>query len=269
MIDLSRDNLERYRTLWHSECIENKLSDSSGFLIMDVSRSLANLDSSMAWMSISEPYVGAFFTVIAAITGAGIAGFFSFLATKKAHEFNIEKADRDQRAITSNTLALIMIEIKAAWGVYVDEYAVDLKSIESGKPYVVMFPIGVNTFSLYDSSPSCLANLPVEVAEKIVLIYMRMKGMIAMIELNNNDARQAFNAAESRMQALYNEATMSGKELSNEALEAIYKNYVDYEAAKLGMGNTADGMKLLGADIECLYASLLEIAPSYQQASSK
>ena len=229
---------------------------------MDIINSLANL-----WtLESRDTFVGAFFTVIAAICGAGIAGRFSFSAIEKAHTYNIEKAEREEKKITRNTLKLIMIEIKTAWEVYHNEYAADLKLIEKGKPYTVMFPVGANTFSLFDSSPSCLANLPVEIAEKIVLIYMRMKGMIAMIELNNNDARQALNAAESRMQTLYDEMTEYGKNFSSETLADTYKNYVNHEAVKLGMGGTADGMKLLGAEIECLHRSLLKMTHHYQQS---
>lgn len=262
MIHSNQDKLDRYRTLWHSECLENKPIINSETLSMDINNTLAHLGTLLS----GDTFVGAFFTVIAAICGAGIAGYFSFLATKKAHRYNIEKAEREERIITRNTLALILIEIKAAWEVYHNEYAVGLKLIQQGKPYVVMFPVGTNTFSLYDSSPSCLANLPVEIAEKIVLIYMRMKGMIAMIELNNNEARQAFNAAESRMQALYDEMAEHGKKLSNETLAETYETYVNHEAVKLGMGSTADGMKLLGADIECLHTSLLKMARHYQQS---
>lgn len=231
---------------------------------MDINNTLKAIGSFFAETLTSETFVAALITGLAAILGAGIAGYCSFLATKKAHQYNMEKTGREEKAITDNTLALIMIEIKTAWDVFNDEYAKELRLLEDGKPYVVMFPVGANTFSLYDSAPSCLANLPIEIAEKIVLIYMRMKGLIAMIEVNNHDMRKAHYAAENTLQKIRNDMTSYGQTLEGEKLSNIYNIHVNYEAIKIGMGSTADGMKLLGAEIEDLYTSLLKIELHYR-----
>lgn len=264
MIVSRRDTLDSYRTLWHSECIENKLKNNSEPLNMDFNNTLINIGSLLEKILTSETFVAASITALAAILGAGIAGYCSFLATKKAHLYNIEKTDREEKAFTSNTFTLIMIEIKTAWEVYNNEYANDLLLLKPGKPYIVIFPVGTNTFSLYDSSPSCLANLPIEIAEKIVLIYMRMKGLIAMIEVNNHDTRQAYHATEIRMQIIRDEMAARGRPLEGEDLESIYQNHINHEATKIGMGSTADGMKLLGAEIDDLYNSLIKLKQRYQ-----
>lgn len=262
MITSRRDNLESYRVLWHSDCINNKLDNNAE--LMDINSTLKSIWLLVADVLTSETFVAALTAIVAAILGAGIAGYCSFLATKKAHEYNMEKADREEKAITRNTLALIMIEIKTAWDVYNNEYGKDLRLLEDGEPYVVTFPVGVNTFSLYDSSPSCLANLPIEIAEKIVLIYMRMKGLIAMIEVNNHDARQAHYAAENTLRKIFDDMVSFGRMPDRENLNNIYNTHVNHEATKIGMGSTADGMKLLGAEIEDLYNSLLKIKLRYQ-----
>lgn len=93
--------------------------------------------------------------------------------------------------------------------------------------------------------------------------------MIAMIELNNSDARQAYYSAENTMQKLRDGMTTNGWKLSPEKLDDIYKNHVNHEAVKLGMGSTADGMKLLGAEIEDLYISLLGIEQRYQKSQNQ
>ena len=200
--------------------------------------------------------------LLAATLGATIAGVFSFKAIKKAHEYNLEKSDREEQRITENTLALLMIEIRTALELYNKEYAKDLKDIPKGKPYIVTFPVGTNTFTLYDSSPSCLANLPIEVAEIIVLIYMRMKGLIATIKINNSDVRQAHHAAENSMQIVLGGMAANGRQPNTESLDSTYQKYVNHEAIKLSMGATADAMKLLGDEIDALYVSLLKITSS-------
>ncbi|NMZ34066.1 hypothetical protein [Pseudomonas proteolytica] len=213
----------------------------------------SNIISGIVKILSNETFIAA---ITAAIFGAAIAGYFSFLAIKKAHKYNMEKADLEVRTVTSNTLRLIMIEIKTAWEVYDAEYAKDLNTLAEGEPYIATFPVGANTFSLYDSSPSCLANLPIDLAEKIVLIYMRMKGLIAMIELNNSDARQVYSSTEINVQAICNERVASGRPLTGEELEKVFNTHLNHEAVRLGMGSTANGMKLLGAEIKDLYIAL-------------
>ena len=90
-----------------------------------------------------------------------------------------------------------------------------------------------------------------------------------MIELNNSDTRQAYYSAENNMQKLRDGIATNGWKLSAEKLDVVYKNHVNHEAIKLGMGSTADGMKLLGAEIEELYISLLEIEQRYQQSHNQ
>ncbi len=85
-----------------------------------------------------------------------------------------------------------------------------------------------------------------------------------MIEINNHDTRQAHYAAENTLQKIRNDMTSFGRTLDGENLKNVYSTHVNYEATKIGMGSTADGMKLLGAEIEDLYISLLKIKLRYQ-----
>lgn len=69
---------------------------------MDFNNTLINIGSFFAKALTSETFVAALITGAAALLGAGIAGYFSFLATEKAHQNNMEKAEREEKKITSN-----------------------------------------------------------------------------------------------------------------------------------------------------------------------
>jgi len=186
---------------------------------------------------------------IAALLGAGIAGWFGFKATERAHAFALAKAEADDKRITRQTLELLMVEVSTALAVFDHEYAKDLEALPEGESYVCQFPIGENTFPIYDSAPTCLANLPPEISSTLVRLYMRMKGMIAMIKANNEDTAQAHAAARVEL--------LKVGTLSFIDPDKMYEKMVMAAADNLLMGSTADAMKGLAVEIRDLHKQLL------------
>lgn len=185
---------------------------------------------------------------VSAVVGAGIAGWFGFQATKRAHAYALQKATTEEQKVTRNTLELLMVEISTALTIFEEEYASDLDQIPEGAPYICDFPIGENTFPIYDAAPSCMANFKPEVAAAIVRIYMRMKGMVAMIKMNNQETTQAHEAARMEMFKL------SGISFTHS--EGLYEQFVIAAANNLQMGSTADAMKALAVEIRTLHRQL-------------
>ncbi|MNV96558.1 hypothetical protein D3C71_1915800 [compost metagenome] len=86
----------------------------------------------------------------------------------------------------------------------------------------------------------------------IVRLYMRAKGLISMVELNNVDSERARELAEARLREQVSRLT------NNEVLEAgnrLNEQYVldtHHNAKIMGMGMTANGMKGLIQEIQTL-----------------
>ncbi|WLG35332.1 hypothetical protein PSH85_06050 [Pseudomonas simiae] len=191
--------------------------------------------------------------VFIALTAAYIGAKATSKATTKAHLYATQKSELDELEKTRNTLKLIKVELTSAWEIYYLEYGLELLQLPEGDPCIDIFPIGENIFPIYDSAPSCLANIEPSISTNIVRIYMRVKGLISMINLNNADCQSAFSAGRHATQELANKAIAQGKEISDELtkkLDEYHDYYAHQEARKLRMGQTANSMKLLTIELK-------------------
>lgn len=183
---------------------------------------------------------------VSALVGASIAGWCSFKATKTAHKYAMQKAESEEKKVTRQTLSLMLTEIQTAWKIYKEEYAPDLDILPKEAPLLVVFPLGENVFVVYDSAPSCMANLPSEISENLVRIYMRMKGMMALIKLNNEETLEAIRLAQEQI------IKLSGP--------IDEDRYIMHQATKLKMETNAQSMRALAGEIDELYARLLTLS---------
>ncbi|AMB86008.1 hypothetical protein AWM79_12145 [Pseudomonas agarici] len=197
--------------------------------------------------------------VFIALAAAYIGARATSRATTKAHEYATQKSKDDEREITENTLRLINAELTTAWDIYMLEYGKELMQLAEDSPHFSIFPIGENPFPIYDSAPSCLANVDPLVSSKIVRIYMRTKGLISMINLNSTDCQAVYNAGRYATQNLVNKAISEGQAINEEGarrLNEYHDFYVQQEAKKLGMGSTANGMKSLTIELDELLTTI-------------
>ncbi|AZE76132.1 hypothetical protein [Pseudomonas synxantha] len=191
--------------------------------------------------------------VFIALVAAYIGARATSKATTKAHNFSIEKSKSDNLENTQNTLKLIKAELTSAWDIYYSEYGSDLLQLLEGEACVDVFPIGDNPFPIYDSAPSSLANIDPAISANIVRIYMRVKGLISMININNADCQTIYDAGRNATQKLANKFIAEGKELNEELakkLEEYHDYYAHQEAKKLRMDRTAYSMKLLTIELQ-------------------
>lgn len=120
------------------------------------------------------------------LIGALIGGAFTWVAAIRSHNLEVASKKKNDEQVLINTLSLIRAELTVAWGIYQEEFSNDLVELPYGRPYLNLFPVGANPFPIYDSAPPCLAELPPELAKDVVYFYVRAKGLIEMINVNNN-----------------------------------------------------------------------------------
>jgi hypothetical protein len=207
--------------------------------------------------------------LVSAFIGAVIGGLFTMVATERSHRLGTITARtareageaevvREQQLTLFNTSQLILVEILTAWSVFREEYGAELMALPPDTPYVCSFPLGDNPFPLFDSAPECLAQLPPAASGQIVRFYMRAKGMVSMIKMNNADtaavhahARDAFSAR--RIQ-------LSTTGISKVDMDMQLQKHFDEEATRmatfLGMGDMANAMKNLTNEVEIIVTDL-------------
>lgn len=197
--------------------------------------------------------------VIIALIAAWMGASATRSATKRANEYATKKAVEDENRLTRNTLLLLKVEMTTAWDIYTREYSEDLVNLAPNEPYLCTFSVGENPFPIYDSAPACLTNIQPETSEKIVRLYMRTKGLIRMIEANNDDYKDICEAGQVAVRDLLEKASSEKIEISEEGskkLSQFYSQYIYQESKKLGMGGTADAMKLLTHELGDLINSI-------------
>ncbi|MBD8598999.1 hypothetical protein [Pseudomonas sp. CFBP 8772] len=199
-----------------------------------------------------------------ALGGALIGGLFTLWATHRTQKAESDRATQerrdnraqveDERQLTlANTAQLILVEVTTAWKVYQVEYATGLMQIPDGAPYLCVFPIGDNSFPIFDSAPGSLAQLPIATSQLIVRFYMRAKGLISMINMNNFDTERAREFANVELQKRSSQTdSLAGFETELAEITPRYAQDAHKMASLLGMGSTADGLKGLTNEIEGL-----------------
>ncbi|WP_312272399.1 hypothetical protein [Pseudomonas sp.] len=196
--------------------------------------------------------------LISAFIGAVVGGRFTMKATNQSHTLQQKREAESEQEITKNTIKLIRAELLTAWQIYSEEFKEELYSREDGAPYLAVLPIGDNVFPLYDSSPVGLAKIPSDLSEKIVRAYMRAKGLIKMIELNNKKYEMVIDHANKKVQEKALEYSKELLENPNilKKIEYLHDQEMLIMAKYLNMGPLADGMKSLSLEIESLINSI-------------
>ncbi|MCK9704969.1 hypothetical protein [Pseudomonas syringae] len=194
-----------------------------------------------------------FIALIAAYIGAAATS----RAADKSHHLAKQKATQDEIQLTNNTLKLIRTEITTAWNIFIFEYGSDLLELDKDQPYICVFPIGHNTFPIYDSSPACLANIEPALAEKIVRTYMRTKGLISMINMNNAHSEAAINTGRSQLIEFQEAAILDNQPpMNQDERDLRYGFLVRQEAIALGMADNANGMRSVAKELAVLIQTI-------------
>lgn len=195
-----------------------------------------------------------------ALIGALVGGGLTMKATKMAHQLESKRLSNEQKTVLNNTLSLLKVELSTAWEIYKYEYADNLLKLADTEPYLNAFPIGENTFPIYDSAPSCLANAPPEITREIIKIYMRIKGLITMVQSNNADYLLACEYGRTETEKLRATITPTLLEPNEEFFKLLSSSYLQHmkvQACLLGMGNNTEGLKNITKEISSTLDSII------------
>lgn len=191
------------------------------------------------------PTVDTLVNLAAGLIGAGIGGFCTLKGTGHAHRLALEKEAAVNHEKMVTTLMLLRTEIATAWQIFWDEIGSDMLAQTEEEPYLAIFPVGEPPFPLFNSAPQALSLLPCDLAKDIVHFYMRAKGLIAMIEMNNRDYEQALQHA----RHLLDSYLRLDRNLPQLQQQEHFQDGVNYMAAMLGMGDTAEGIRALAREL--------------------
>lgn len=195
------------------------------------------------------PNIDTLVNFAAGLLGAGIGGLCTFKGTKYAHRLALEKEAAAEHEKMVTTLMLLRTEIATAWQIFLDEIGIEMLAQAVDEPYLTVFPIGESPFPLFNSAPQALNLLPRDLAEDIVHFYMRAKGLIAMIEMNNRDYEQALQHARRLLDSYQARAREQDRDMPEKLQHEIFQGGVNYMAAMLGMGDIAEGMRGLAREL--------------------
>ncbi|MCX2546568.1 hypothetical protein [Pseudomonas sp. COW5] len=201
----------------------------------------------MDWGS-ADSYV----SLASGLVGALIGGAFTLKGATKAHELAMEKEKAADKDRTVKTLMLLRIEISAAWQSFREECFDTLLEQQLETPFLEIVPIGASPFPIFDSGQQALTLLPQDLAKDVVHFYMRAKGVIAMIEVNNRDYEEALQHG----RALLTKRTEQDREQRKNSIDdeqaQQFLEDVEFMASLLGMPGTADGIRSIGQELEPL-----------------
>ena len=179
------------------------------------------------------------------LIGAGIGGFCTLKGTNHAHRLALQKEAAADHEKMVTTLMLLRTEIETAWQIFEDEIGSEMLAQTANEPYLAIFPIGDSPFPLFNSAPQALNLLPYDQAKDVVRFYMRAKGMIAMIEMNNRDYEQALQHA----RHLLDSHLAQNRDMPQKLQQELFQGGVEYMAAMLGMGDNAEGIRGLAREL--------------------
>lgn len=191
------------------------------------------------------PTIDTLVNLAVGLIGAGIGGFCTLKGTGYAHRLALEKEAAADHEKMVTTLMLLRTEIATAWQIFWDEIGSDMLAQAEDEPYLAIFPVGESPFPLFNSAPQALSLLPCDLAKDIVHFYMRAKGLIAMIEMNNRDYEQALQHA----RHLLDSYLTLDRNMPQLLQQEHFQDGVNYMAAMLGMGDTAEGIRALAREL--------------------
>ena len=121
-----------------------------------------------------------------AVVGGGIAGYFSWKATTRAHEYQ-SKQEKDYRAQRlQNLLQALHDELETIWERYQRMVGVQVEALKSGEPFPYHFPIFEDYFVIYNSNAELLGEIPDSDLRKLIVVtFTSAKGLVDSYRHNN------------------------------------------------------------------------------------
>lgn len=193
---------------------------------------------------------------VIALCGAITGGLFTLIGAARAHKLDRLHVQDQQNERLENVLRIIQTEANTLWHIFKSEYATELVQQGKTKPYLVEFPIGDGTFTIYDSAPEVLAYASSDTAQLIVFFYIRAKGLAELIKYNNEDVDKALGFAREAVAAHISTCRKLSIDPNPDELEQIYHGKIDQISDLMNMSATAETLINLYYEVESTHTLL-------------
>ena len=126
-------------------------------------------------------------TIIGAVVGGAIAGYYSFKATKEAHQNQRTLAEQNEAHIILSLLQSIHDELETVYDNYQENMGHRLESLNEGQALIFYYPLVSDFFSVYNGNTILLGRIKNnDLRKSIIKTYTLGKGLIDSFRMNND-----------------------------------------------------------------------------------
>lgn len=126
-------------------------------------------------------------TLVGAIVGGLIAGYYSLKATKEAHHHQKTLAEENEKLIISSLLQAIHDELETIFDQYQETMGHKVESLNDGEPLNFYYPVVSDFFTVYHGNSFLLGRIrDNDLRKSIIKTYTIAKGMADSFKLNND-----------------------------------------------------------------------------------
>lgn len=126
-------------------------------------------------------------TISGAIIGGLIAGKYSLMATRRAHENQKKIADENEAAIIKSLLQAIYDELETVYDRYQETMGSRIESLDKGMPLNFYYPVISDFFTVYHGNSFLIGRIKDHDLRKgIIKTYTLAKGLMDSYRLNND-----------------------------------------------------------------------------------
>jgi len=126
-------------------------------------------------------------SVISAVIGGIIAGYFSLRATNQSHANQKEIAEHNELQIIKSLLQAIHDELETVFESYQTTMGNRLESLQDGQPLFCYYPLISDFFNVYNGNTFLIGRIKDhDLRKNIIKTYTLGKGMIDSYRMNND-----------------------------------------------------------------------------------
>lgn len=125
-------------------------------------------------------------SVVSALVGGAIAGFFSLRAVDRSAKKDSEMRKKEEESLLNAFLLSIRDEVDTLWNRYMWGIGEELEKLPENQPFLWQYPLTQNYFSVYDNNSSLIGKIKEDNLRKLIIItYTQAKGLIDSYRFNN------------------------------------------------------------------------------------
>lgn len=135
----------------------------------------------------SPDYFTAIMSIISALLGAGIAGYFSNKATRDTLLEQRKRDEENERTLIYSTLCAIHAEMECVLARYMDSMGLRIEELPDNEPLLFYYPLSSDYFSVFNGNSSLIGRIKNEnLRKQIIKTYILAKGVVDSYKLNND-----------------------------------------------------------------------------------